>query len=39
MANSSVNVYYQLIEDCEKIINEHIVTKSTVDMGIKNNNV
>ena len=39
MANSSVNVYYQLIEDCEKIINEHIVTKSTVDMGIKNSNV
>lgn len=39
MANFSVNVYYQLIEDCEPIINEHIVTKSTVDMGIKNSNV
>ena len=39
MSNSNVNVYYQLIEDCEKIINEHVVTKSTIDTAVRNNNV
>jgi hypothetical protein len=34
MSNSSVSVYYQLIEDCDKIINEHVVIKSTVDHRI-----
>jgi hypothetical protein len=39
MANSNVNVFYMLIQDCEPIINEHIVTKSTIDMSLRNNNV
>jgi hypothetical protein len=39
MANSKVNVYYQLIEECEPIINEHVVVKSTIDMSLRNNNV
>lgn len=39
MAKPDVSVNYQMISECEAITKEHICTKSTIDMGLRNNNV